>query len=472
MVLRRIAASSLIEKKSTNQDRHFISVLEDGCLMGLVELSWVEQIQNSMASILQDIIFNYTTCDSSSIKEETAVNITRSIYYTLDAYTAALERPVEIISHLRDKGIRKIYAEGMNIVRSCVEDSKSLFQEIANAKLNIPLEAYNDTINVALPEFFRIYDVDFAAHDTVSSIDYPLVFDDMTSEGIFYVKQYLEKLKLETQFCSCFRLSSILQLLRGFGRKYHVDLSDTPINLFEILFDQSVVSILSGNECGQLFISRPQFTFLDEEFSVGNHQNLQIVITSVVNKMIGDFNIQSPVLIEYMHKYKELYLGRLSVALENSYLLNLVIVDGENQEDGIFIFEDGERMSDKHFVHLADMVLECEDVLEKIRLVISSVHSMGDYLDLLEADCLFDDEFLSVFEALDDIGIAVLGRLVFYEELRSGKLQLLPHKLVGFKENIESEWQSYYIEYLLKVDDNKRNNIEKIINNLRSDFDG
>lgn len=452
MVLRRVEASSLIKAKSSDRDCHASSFLKDG----------------GIALILQELILSYTTRDSSSIKEETASNMLCSICYALDAYSTALKRPVEMDSHLRDKGIRQIYAEGLNIVRSCVEDSKKLYQEIANTKLMIPMEAYNDTIDKALPEFFLTYDVEFAAQDTVSLMDYPLVFDDQSISGIFYINQYLQKLKLETRFCSCFRPESILQFLCGYGAKYDLDMIDTPLNLFEILFDQSVVSILCGNECGQLFVSGPQFQYLKEDLSVGNYHNFQKLVASAVNKMISDFDLESAELINYMHKYSKLYRGRLLNALEAGNLINLVIVDHEKQPDGTFIFEDGERMSDEDFIQLVNLILECEDLSGKVSLVISGVHSMGDYLDLLEADCLFSDEYLSVFEALDEIGIAVLGRHVFYEELRCGKLQLLPHRLIGFKENVEPEWQLNFIEYLLKLDDNKRIDIENLINRIHS----
>lgn len=452
MVLRRVEASSLIEAKSSDHNGHDLSFLQDG----------------GIALILQDLILGYTTRDSSSIKEETASNLLCSIRYALDAYSTALKRPVDIDSHLRDKGIRQIYVEGLNIVRSCVEDSKKLYQEIAGTKLIIPMEAYNDTIDKALPEFFLTYDVEYAAHDTVSLMDYPLVFDDQSISGIFYINQYLQKLRLETQFCSCFRPENILQFLCSYGSKYDLDMSDTPINLFEILFDQSVVSILCGNDCGQLFISGPQFQYLKEDLSVENHHNFQKLVASAVRKMISNFDLESADLINYTQKYSKLYRGRLLNALEAGNLLNLVIVDDEKQADRMFIFEDGKRMSDEDFINLVNLILECEDLSGKVRLVISGIHSMGDYLDLLEADCLYGDEFLSVFEALDEIGLAVLGRHVFYEELRCGKLQLLAQKLIGFRENVEPEWRLYFIQHLLKLDDNKRINIENLINSIHA----
>lgn len=471
MELRRIDNSPPVKKENLDKNQYFISILQEGYYAGIVDMYSYKNIQIGIASILKELILKYTYGESSSVREETAFNILCSVYYVLDTYATALKRQGDIFAVLRGKSVKKIYEDGIEIIKSCVEESKRLYQEISVNKLDIPLETYNDTIDNALPEFFRTYDIEFAAHDTTTSMDYPLVFDDMTIRGIHYMQQYLEKLKLEMQFCNCFRLKNILKALSSYSRKYRLDIINAPINLFELLFDQSVFSVLSGNDGGELTVSGLQFSLLNKELSVANHNELNGIIDQAIKKIIEKFDIQNTNLIAYMNKYKEMFVSRLSTTLANSNLSNIIIIEDENPDDGKIIFEDADRMRDTDFAHLVELVLGCEDVGEKVKLISLNIHSMEDYIDLLGSDCLYGDEFMTAFEALSDIDLAVLGSIVFYEELRCGQLYILPQKLIEYRENTESEWQMYYTNYILSVSETRKKEIEDLINNIRINTD-
>jgi hypothetical protein len=463
--IRRIDNPSSINTENLNKDHYFISILQEGFNAGIIDMFSMQNIQIGIASILKELIIKYTGGDSSSVKESTAFNILCSVHYVLDIYAAALYKPSDIFTVLREKNVGNIYKDGIQIVQSYVDESKRLYNVISMNKQSIPLGTYHDTIDIALPDFFTNYDIDFAAHDTMSSMDYPLVFDDMTVGGILYIHQYLEKLKLEMQFCDCFSLQNILKLLSGFSRKYCFDIANAPINLFEILFDQSVFSVLSGEDAGALTVSGLQFTLLNEELTVG-YAKLHSIVDQAITKITEKFDIHNTKLIEYMNKYKELFLGRLSTALENTNLSNIIIIEGKNPDDDKITFQDGDRMCDTLFAHLVDLILEREDVREKVTLISSNIHSMNDYIDLLDSDCLYGNEFMAAFEALSDIDLAILGGRIFCEELRCGILHLLPQKLIGYRESAETEWQMYYIDYLSSLSENRKKEIEKLINHI------
>jgi len=59
---------------------------------------------------------------------------------------------------------------------------------------------YNTTIDESSPIFLKKYNILFEAHNTMASIDYPLAVDDMSLQGVFYIRQYLERLHIESQF--------------------------------------------------------------------------------------------------------------------------------------------------------------------------------------------------------------------------------------------------------------------------------
>ncbi|WP_169834292.1 DUF6179 domain-containing protein [Paenibacillus donghaensis] len=99
------------------------------------------------------------------------------------------------------------------IVSKCFEETKQLYNEVKKNKLDVPVDAYNMTIDESLPVFMKKYGIIFDAHNTMASIDYPLAIDDMRLQGIFYIKQYLERLQMETKFCHFFSHEDLLDTL-------------------------------------------------------------------------------------------------------------------------------------------------------------------------------------------------------------------------------------------------------------------
>ncbi|WP_236035290.1 DUF6179 domain-containing protein [Clostridium sp. HV4-5-A1G] len=194
-------------------------------------------MEGDIMSIFQNLIVKYTRGKGSSIKEDTAFRILGSIYYAVNACVQNQQDSSR--SFLISKGnILEIYKKGIEILKETFCQCEKLYEEIKENRLRVPVKMYNDTIDAALPDFFKNYDIIFGAQDTYSSMDYPLVFDDMNIKGIFYIKQYLEKLKVETEFCNFFKESSILEILKGYGEKYKIDISQSPISVFQILIEQ------------------------------------------------------------------------------------------------------------------------------------------------------------------------------------------------------------------------------------------
>jgi hypothetical protein len=317
-----------------------------------------------------------------------------------------------------------------------------------------------------MPEFFRTYDIEFAAHDITASMDYPLAFDDMTIRGIFYIRQYLEKLQLETRFCSAFSLKSILELLQDYGRKFSIDITYTPFNLFETLFDQSVFSVLSGSGIGEITVYRQKFEHLNQVLYGKSHKNIQSLIDDAVNRVADKFDITDTKMIDYMNRYKTQFAKRFIIAFKNGNLSNMVIIDGENSDDGKIVFKDGERISDENFAGLVDLVQICQSTGEKIKMITANVHSIADYKDILEQDCLYGDEFTAAFEVLSDIALVVLGYTIFEEELISGPFHLSQASIAECGRNVQSQWQTYYLDFLCRQSEDRREQIEDILNKI------
>lgn len=460
---REIVESKKPIKEENLSYPYTISLLREGFRIGLLNQKIINRVQEQIMEILKDLIMRYTNGESTSVKTDTAESILNSILYSLDAYLNKFPHPEERIAFLKTENIHKIYENGVKCVTTYLTETKALYEEIKKTKLDLPLEVYNASIDEDLPSFFQNYGIIFNAHDTMCTLDYPLIFDDMKIQGILYIKQYLEKLRIETQFCSFFRIKDVKSILMNYGRIYNIDYKTAPINIFEIVINNSIFAILSGNKADQLIISKYQYQMLTEELNHLNLTEIRSVIDEAFKKLIQDLNLNQSNLIDYIYHYQAIFLQRTLNAIENNCLHNLVITDPEeNLLTDRIIFVPGCKMKDDNFRLVIRRILRSNSIGDKIDLITSNIPSLEDFIDILKANCLFGDEFLAVYDTLSDMELAILGKIVFFEELRSGQLNLTIIK----DKKTEIEWHQYYIRYIKELSEERFKEIERSIMQL------
>lgn len=448
-----------------NPYQYTVSLLKEGFRVGLLDLGVVERIQGQIIEILQDLIVRYTRGESSSVRVETAEKLLNSIYYALDACTGGLAGPEDGIALLKTKSMKEIYDKGIELIAECLAETKILYRKIRRKKLGVPLEAYQTSIDEDLPAFFRKYGIVFEAHETMCSMDYPLVFDDMNVQGIFYIKRYLETLDTETTFCRLFRNEDIVKLLGDYGRIYRMDYRKSLINIFEVVINNAVFSVLAGNNAGTLDVSQSQYELLKKRLSGNGSVGINSLIDEAVKRMIKEIGIEDRKLIDYIQRYKPMLVERLLIAIKNDSLENLIVMEADDDllVAGVF-FEEGSRMSDQDFRSMVDRIMECGNVTEKNAIIRSSIQSIEDFLDLLNADCLFEDEFMAVFGALNDMELEALGRMVFFEELRDGVEGFAV--IVGNEKKMDREWESYFRRFIEGLGGDRIEGIERLMNGM------
>lgn len=241
------------------QNQYTLSILNEGLRVGLLNSEEVYGTQRQLMSILETLIRRYTQGESSSVTSETAVSLLSSVLYAVDAYLLHLNDPEKAIDVLKNGNIKNGYDQGIELIRHCLEETKQLYKEIHNHKLDVAVEAYNLTIDESIPVFLKKYGIVFDAHNTMASIDYPLAIDDMSIQGVYYLRQYLTHLKMETQFCLLFNEDDIQSVLINYGRICGFDYRIELFNIFELVLNNAIFSVLSGGHAGQIKITSDQF---------------------------------------------------------------------------------------------------------------------------------------------------------------------------------------------------------------------
>lgn len=295
----------------------------------------------------------------------------------------------------------------------------------------------------------------------MASIDYPLTFDDMRVQGVFYIKNYLEHLKTETEFCKFFDDEDIIKVLNGYGKIYGTDYKIELINIFEIVMNNCIFSVLSGESAKHIIISKYQFSILEKKLSNLNFYKAKCFTDEAVKKIIEELSIKDECLQNYICCYKKVFIQRLLNVCHYDKLLSLVPIDYETARNITIAFQEGERMADNIFEKFIERLLNTDDPKEKINAIKTDIHSLGDLIDVLDSDCLFGNEYDELFESLDYDVLSLLCRTVFYEEIRDGSFDFTN----VHAEDKEKEWQIAFVKFMQKLDLYNINEIKKYILN-------
>src|SRR5699024_6999932 len=110
---------------------------------------------------------------------------------------------------------------------------------------------------------------------------------------------------------------------------------------------------------------------------------------------------------------------------------------------------------------LVDRIMERDNKKEKVRIIRENFVSLHDYLDLLNSECLFGNEYDALFATFGDIELAIFAKIVFYEELRGDVRDF--SEIVAEGTEAEEEWEERYIEYMQQLDDERIKSVGNLI---------
>ncbi len=69
-------------------------------------------------------------------------------------------------------------------------------------------------------------------------------------------------------------------------------------------------------------------------------------------------------------------------------------------------------MANSKFKKLTEEIRECSLVEDKILLIKNNIKSLEDLVDMLNADCLFGDEYIAFFKSLSKMEIVLLSKYI------------------------------------------------------------
>lgn len=375
----------------------------------LLDDNMLARIYYERMELLRVKLKYYTKDESSSVMIEVAESIMQCIDYTIGIYLKNFNNIELIIEELKHTSLSDMLKMGQDLIKNKKLECKKLFKEIKANKLKVDNYSYNDTVDDGLSPFFKQYDDFFASHETPGcSIDYQLYIDTMNFIGIEYVYNYLYDLSLENEFCNKFNIDEINKLLKGYDKKCELLL----INIFELVLINSLGLIICNKDLNSLNINNLDREIIKNKLGKLTIEELKAELIKDAKICLEVLEIKNAELMTYIKK------GILNIALlineriKLNKLETVFISFNEEEYNEIVEYIDGIRMTNSEFKKLTEEIRECSLVEDKILLIKDNIRSLEDLVDMLNADCLFGDEYITFFKSLPKMEIVLLSKYI------------------------------------------------------------
>lgn len=281
-----------------DEARYLQSLLQIAGECGRLTEDDFQAIQWQLMELLARLVRSYTGDDHSSVTEETAQTLLLSAGYAVSHYLKSLPDADAALRELKQRPLAELYKEGRQGLNQLFQRSLQLLKAARATKLVTANRAYNDTLKMGLGSFFLTYDIDFAAHETPASIDYPLCSDEMKLTGVEYIHHYLTLLALENKFCACFAAADIERLLQHFAPQSR----ELLINIFERTLINALGAVMAGQEAGTLNLPPAAHAALQRDLLQLTPAQLQQSLLTAAARLEIELTISDPALQAYIRQ--------------------------------------------------------------------------------------------------------------------------------------------------------------------------
>jgi hypothetical protein len=449
---------SVITKEMLDQNQYMVSLINAGARKGLLDSNLLNSTPIELMEIFKEVMRMYTKGESSTLKAETAEGLMKSIVFSLDLFLMKFPNPEDAITHLKSCSINTIYKEALDYIKDYFEKTRQLYKTIEGKRLSIPNAVYTESFTEAIPNFFAKYNVIFSAQETSCDIDYPLTSDISSASGIAYIRKYLEVFELENEFCLKFDYQNIITLLQTYGKSNGLNYKQSPINIFELVFQNAVFSTMLEKNYQNLLLSDIEFEIIEEKLNGLNKDKIKDLIVSTLDTIINNLEITNFDLIDLIHHYAGSMISRLYNALEHGNLANMLVLEAAVKTKDSSTLELGRKMNNKTFRFIYRRIVSCTTPEDKLALLTKYISSFDDFLDLLRADCFYEKEYDYVFESLRNIELSTLICKEFKEHMLRGTNNLS----ILFTDNVsyKYDWEKAFVHWLRKLDEDRIKEIE------------
>lgn len=224
-----------------NAEEYFPLLLRTAGATGQITPEQYASLMRQMAHMLQAAVYRYSMGANSSVPYEKAQSLVLSQLYCLGFGLKQYPNTAQALQAVLHTPLHLLATQGRQQVTAATRSANHLWRATKAAQIQTPNRPYHDTIR-GIGQFFRLYDVVYAANETPADIDYPLALPRWELCGVEYMLHYLQAFLLETRFLRYFKPGLVHAVLLRAQPTY----ATLPLNLCAPVLLCALGCLLSG----------------------------------------------------------------------------------------------------------------------------------------------------------------------------------------------------------------------------------
>lgn len=234
-----IARICPIERDMLDERAYFPSLLQNALSFGLLDEKDAERIQGELLDLLSRQIGRFNNGDSSSVRVETAQELSDSILYTVGAFLREKEIP-DAVDMIKTAPLFHLFTAGQKKIARKLSVCKLSHATLCRSLFPSTNEFYRPTVRDGIRGFFKLYRPEYFAHRTIITADYPTICGEGALCGIEFIEKYLHNLFFENAFLRHFSPDTA----HSFLLRHNPGYEKAPANLCEPIFCTALLSVL------------------------------------------------------------------------------------------------------------------------------------------------------------------------------------------------------------------------------------
>ncbi len=244
--MNELTAMSGFDESRLERDNYTLSLSAEALRCGFCTAAQHDAVQAQALDLLAERILLYTDGQSTSVKNDTALQLFRSILYCCDL--SMMKEPVEnAAKRLFSDGLEAVFYDGMIIGKELTLKAAAGLRTVRENRIRADSVPYNLLLNADLYKLLQSYDLRYDAAQNLMKVDYAMPTVNRNVNGISGVLHMLTELETENRFVGTFDAAERQTLFERWHRELATPGAEC-VNLGKLCFMTAILSLLAGRD--------------------------------------------------------------------------------------------------------------------------------------------------------------------------------------------------------------------------------
>lgn len=398
----------VIDETALRSNAYFASLCEEAFSCGLLAAADVERIQTELYLLLGNICGGIAEKGTSSIKIDTAEDISESVMYTLSVRLKQCASPEQAVKLLQNEKIEELFEQGRKELLEKFINTRAKWTVLQKKLFKTESRAFNETIGEGMKAFIANYNYKLFAQKSIILFDYPVYNDIQKLSGIELISKKLDGFICENKFlnnfdyCNVHSLMCLLDELYSNGKE-NGDLPfyyEAPVNIYFYVLACALGLVLCSKDPFSLKLEKADAKFLRSRLFKKDYHEVLAVLLAAAEKLIFELKPDEETAF-----YINQSIRKLAGEIAFSYGLNIrsIFLCGEEKgKEQRFKLESLPRMSDSDFRFVLSQMSKQKNITSLSSFVGENVKNETDFEELAKAALLERKEIVKCISKLEN----------------------------------------------------------------------